>query len=76
MSTRLQKARPCVRTRILSYHTHFYDSPFGLGVSLIKRVKKVKKSHDRYTSPMCSSKPARRIGMEPLVSVEADDVIN
>jgi hypothetical protein len=36
--------RPCVRTRILSHHALFYDSPFVLGVSLRKLFKKVTKA--------------------------------
>jgi hypothetical protein len=81
MSTRPAKGTDlCVRTRILSHHTPFYDSPFGQGVSLRKLVKKLlksqKKSQNRYISPMCPLKPASRIGMELLVSVDADNVIN
>jgi hypothetical protein len=73
-----QKAHPCVRTRILSHHAPFYDSPFGLGVNLRKLVKNKnkKKSHNRSMSPLCPLKPASRIGMGLRVSVEADDVIN
>jgi hypothetical protein len=69
-----QMERPCVRTHILSHHAPFYDSPFGLGVSLRKLVKKV--NFYGYISPMCPLKAARRIGMELRVNVEGDDVIN
>jgi hypothetical protein len=48
-----QKARPCVRTRILSHHAPFYDSPFGLGVSLRKLIKKKKqKGHKNVTQSL------------------------
>jgi hypothetical protein len=53
-----QKARPCVRTRILSHHAPFYDSPFWLGVNLRKLVlkKSKKRSHNRYMSPKITGK--------------------
>jgi hypothetical protein len=66
-----QKERPCVKTRILSHHALFYDSPFGLGVSLRKLVKNV--NFYRYISPMSPLKAAWRIGMELLVSVEDNE---
>jgi hypothetical protein len=69
----------------LRQNTHFEPSCTFLRLSVRagrepektgkKKVKK-KKSHNRYMSPMCPLKPASRIGMELLVSVEADDVIN
>jgi hypothetical protein len=43
-----QKTRPWIRTRILSHHALFYDSPFGLGVNLKKRVKKKKVTQSLY----------------------------
>jgi hypothetical protein len=58
----------------------FLQLSVRLGVGLRKLVLKKKsqkeKSHNRYMSLMCPLKLASRIGMELLVSVEADDVIN